>query len=362
MASTDSAASTLGTTALLGLTTANLFGNALGTDQSSGVDYGSLNAQANALSLTALDTAQNADAANKALVSDTIMPAVTNQLGVASTSASNMQDTAGLVGGYSAADRAKAEQLDAATTQYANEVASYGTASDQERAASKASQTALAQNTAARESAINTLQDMGVDTGSGKLASAIMQSNLQGAASAADAANTARETTRAAGINARATATQIGNTLTNTATNEATQAATIDANAATTAGQGISNAVSAGTLATSGSADVTSAANLGVNANVGIAKAQAADSATYAALNNQSSSNLGSAVSAALGSSGVSSALGSAATSIGNAISNGASTVGDWLSDWWSGIGKSGSSDSSGSGLGSEWDDWMEDD
>ena len=130
MATTDSAntdnAAALGVSALLGLTSRNLFSNALGTNQNSGVNYGALGGQANALSLTALDSAQAADRSNQALVSNTIMPAVTNQIGVANSAASNMQGTAALVGGYSAADRAKAAQLNGATTQYAKEVTGYG--------------------------------------------------------------------------------------------------------------------------------------------------------------------------------------------------------------------------------------------
>ena len=326
-ASTDP--SSVGVSALLGLTTGNLFDKWLGTDQSSGVDYNALAGQVNAMALTGMDAATGANQFNQNAYQNSILPSVTNQLGVSQTAANSALQQSQLMGGYAMQDRAKASQFNPATAQFAQEVTNYGTAEDQERAAGKASQAALAQSQAAKSAAMTQLNDMGVDISSGKVASALMQANMQGATAAAAAANDARESTRQAGVNARASAVGMGNTLTNTANNTAGQAAAMGAQAANTAGTGVQNAIAGANLATSGTSDIINAANVGVTGNLGLARAQTQDAATFAELNNQSSAGVGAGTQAAVA------AAGPIVNWVGDAVGDIAGWAWDGITEWW---------------------------
>ncbi|MBK9497420.1 MAG: hypothetical protein IPO08_23440 [Xanthomonadales bacterium] len=281
----------LGVTGLLGTAAGNFFGKWAGTDQKSGVDYNSLAGMANASYIDGLNAAKTG-AANNSQVAKSLEPSVSSQIGVGSRMSDRLENLSNAATRVAEADRSVAEGFDPATNLYAQESAQYGGASDQEAAASKAINTSIQQSQAAKSAALSTLADMGVDTGSGKLASSLMQANMQGAASAANAGNAARENTRLAGINLRGQATQQGTAQKQNVANEAALAAQFGAQAANTAGAGITSGIQLANLATSGVNDVLNASNMGINANLGLARIQAQDAYNYANLNNKASSDL----------------------------------------------------------------------
>lgn len=305
MADTPTTSTTpeLGLTGIVGSALlSGLFSDQLGTSQKSGVDYGSLAALANASAGTAMNAAGTADASNKVAYTQ-IQPAITAQLGTAKTASGSMMDLSGQLGEQATTDIATGNAFNPVATQYASDALNYGNATDQENAANKAGQTALQNTQQAKAAALDKLSAMGVDTGSGKLASALMGAGMAGAAAQANAENTARETTRQAGIQMRGQATQVGNQVKQVGASEATASGALASNAAQTAGQGISSAVAGANLNNAATDQIINASNLGVNANVGIAKAQADDAYRYSNLNNQASSSLGKAITASLGTS-----------------------------------------------------------
>lgn len=313
------------------------FSSALGTNNAPAPnDFAALGANTQALTSAATNAVDQAQEFRTGQYGSQIQPAVQQQLGTAGTASSQMLGAGSTLLGQGLENKALVSgAFNPLTKQYAAELAGYGNLEDQTRAANQASDAVILNANAGRDAAISKLEGMGVNVGSGSIASAIAEANATTGAQAAAAANNAREAMRATGIQMRGQGLQTGNALQQGATGDITAGGGLTSGAATTAGTGIPQAIASGQYLTSGVGDALQAANIGINAQLGLGGLRSKDWATGLNADAQGSSNIGSLLKYLTSGGTTGTGSPSIASQIGSAIGSGVSNAANWLGDQW---------------------------
>lgn len=247
----------------------------------------------------ALNRAYSAADADKALrtkIGDTLNPYLSNLL---TRSKSTADQQTGLAGNLADNSKSLTDSFGAYSPvmkQAASDALNYGTTNDQEAEAGKAAQTADEQTSAAADAAARSLSDMGVNPNSGRFAGTQIATRLAGAQAAASAANKARETTRLQGIGLRQQAVSTGLGINSAATQTAGAASQVGSNATTTESAAVNPTLATGQFLTGAAGNELNAAQLGVNANLGLGGQANSAYATKAGAASQNNAGVGSLV------------------------------------------------------------------